>query len=71
MHMLIMMEQNNQGFIRHNQGKIRAEVYQCLSDFARDGDGNLILGRRAVLPSSFVGGFRYMLQLYQDAMRIV
>jgi hypothetical protein len=45
-----------------------------LEDAARLDDGTTdlsLIGRRVILPSSFVGSARYMSQLYQDAISIV
>ncbi|CAK9291044.1 unnamed protein product [Gordionus sp. m RMFG-2023] len=60
-------------FIRNNQSKLRAELYQGIHDSILEGDTNADnLGRRIILPSSFTGGSRrHMHQLYQDAMAIV
>ncbi|CAK9291252.1 unnamed protein product [Gordionus sp. m RMFG-2023] len=59
-------------FIRNNQSKLRAELYQGIHDAILEGDTNADnLGRRIILPSSFTGGPRHMHQLYQDAMAIV
>uniref|UniRef100_A0A0G4HEZ5 ATP-dependent DNA helicase n=1 Tax=Chromera velia CCMP2878 TaxID=1169474 RepID=A0A0G4HEZ5_9ALVE len=57
---------------RHNQKKIRAELYQGLVDASRDGqDDSREVGRRIVLGPHFTGGPRYMTSLYQDAMAMV
>ncbi|KAF7336005.1 ATP-dependent DNA helicase [Mycena sanguinolenta] len=56
-----------------NQKKIRASVYNGLEDAisSRDDDVDLNeLGRRYILPSSYIGGPRHMQQRYQDAMAI-
>ena len=61
-------------YIRYNQTKLRAEVYQGLSDAIQECDGKVDgsqLGKRVILPSSFTGSARYQHQLYQDAMAIV
>ena len=48
------------------------DVSTGLQDAVNAGDvDTAAVGRRAVLPSSYVSGPRYMLQLYQDAMTIV
>ena len=61
-------------FIRGNQSKLRAELYQGLADSIESADdtvdGSHIV-KRVILPSSFTGGARYQHQLYQDAMAIV
>ena len=59
-------------WLRKNQDKIRADVYNGLADTLIREDvspGNL--GRRFILPSSFTGGDRFMQQLFQDSMAIV
>ena len=61
-------------FIRGNQSKLRAEIYQGLADSIKSADDTVDgshIGKRVILPSSFTGGARYQHQLYQDAMAIV
>ena len=53
-----------------NQDKLRADLYRGLVDAVSAGDGDKA-GRRVILPSSFTGGPRHMMGLYQDAMAIV
>ncbi|XP_065314556.1 uncharacterized protein LOC135923630 [Gordionus sp. m RMFG-2023] len=49
-------------FIRNNQSKLRAVLYQGIHDAILEGDTNADnLGRRIILPSSFTGGPRHML----------
>ena len=57
-------------FIRHNQKKLRAELYQGVCDSVERGDSGPI-GHRVVLPATFVGSQRYMSKCYQDSMAIV
>ena len=59
-------------YILFNQQSIRAELYDGLADavFGGDSEGATV-GKKIVLPSSFTGGPRSMIQLYQDAMAIV
>ena len=65
------VEQQNLNFIRHNQKKLRAELYQGLVDAVNEGDLNgASIGRRIILPSSVHGSPRYMQQRYQDSMAI-
>ena len=69
-------EQNNLRYMKRNQDKLRADVYQGLEDVVTASDVVLPadcseIGKRIVLPSSFVNGPRYMQQLFQDAMAIV
>ena len=61
-------------YIRCNQSKLHAEVYQELADAICTQDGNVDgtqIGKKVILPSSFTGGAQYQHQLYQDAMAIV
>jgi hypothetical protein len=59
-------------FARIHQNVLRAHLYQGVQDVMTRDDGDVQrIGRRIILPPSFVGGPRYMLQLYQDAMAIV
>jgi hypothetical protein len=59
-------------WLRKHQDKIRADVYNGLTDtLIREDVSPADLGRRFVLPSSFTGGDRFMQQLFQDSMAIV
>jgi hypothetical protein len=59
-------------WLRKNQDKIRADVYNGLTDtLIRQDVSAGDLGRRFILPSSFTGGDRFMQQLFQDSMAIV
>ncbi len=65
------IEQNRLNYLRRNQKTLRVDLYQGLQDALEAGDTNTTtLGTRIVLPSSFTGGPRFMVQLYQDAMAI-
>ncbi|KAK8942878.1 hypothetical protein KSP39_PZI009132 [Platanthera zijinensis] len=58
---------------RSHQSDVRAELYKGLQDCLQSGEndaGNNV-GRRTILPSSFVGSPRDMFQRYQDAMAVV
>lgn len=68
--MFAKMEGNNLNFVRQNQKALRSELYSGLQDRISDTELNNI-GKRIVLPSSFVGSPRYMMQLYNDSMSIV
>ena len=47
-------------------------MYQGITDAIADGETDArAVGKRIVLPASFVGGPRQMNKLYQDAMGIV
>jgi hypothetical protein len=68
----LKVEHQKLKFIQFNQNKLRVELYKGLVDLMNKGDTNLEnSGKKLILPSSFVGGPRYMLNLYQDAMAIV
>jgi hypothetical protein len=59
-------------YLRFNQKKIRAELYQGVVDAVEAGETTAgLIGRPFILPSSFVGGPRYMAQSFQDAMALV
>jgi hypothetical protein len=65
-------EQRKMNFIRDNQKKLRAEVYQGLQDITPgDPQNAAAYGQRKVLPSSVVGSPCFMNQLFQDSMAIV
>jgi Helitron helicase-like domain at N-terminus len=67
------VDQNHLSWIRTNQHKIRADLYQGLQDAlaASDTDEQApVLGRRVVLPSSHTCSERFMHAAYQDAMAI-
>ena len=61
-------------YISHHQKELRAEVYSGAkdamkkSDGVQEGIGNV--GKRVILPSSFVGGDRYMHQQYLDSIAL-
>ncbi|XP_025192330.1 uncharacterized protein LOC112592482, partial [Melanaphis sacchari] len=68
------MEANNLRYTRLNQKALFAEAYQGLVDHINQQhhvDEINPVGRRMILPSTFVGGPRYMKQFYHDAMAIV
>jgi hypothetical protein len=65
------IEQSRLNYLRRNQKKLRVDLYQGLQDALEAGDTDTTtLGKRIVLPSSFTGGPRFMVQLYRDAMAI-
>ncbi len=58
-------------WIRGHQDQFRCEVLYGLQDAINRGDTNASrTGKPCILPSSFTGGPRYMVQNYQDAMAI-
>ena len=71
--MACKMEQNTVNM--HNsvngQKKLRSEKYQVISDALGKGNSLKALGKRVILPSSFVQGARYKQQNFQDSMAIV
>src|ERR1700689_4332657 len=66
-------EQNRLRFHRMNQklDELRMDQYEGITNAVADGVPLEKVGKRTILPSSFVGGPRYMQQLYHDAMAIV
>jgi len=66
-----VIEQNRLKYLRLNQKKLHADLYQGLQDVITAGDNNVAaIGQRIILPSSFTVGPRHMVQNYQDAMAI-
>ncbi|CAA0806625.1 Unknown protein, partial [Striga hermonthica] len=66
-----MIESSRLRYIRFNQQQLRCELYSGLNDALLRGETDASnQGRRIILPSSFTGGARYMVQSYQDAMAI-
>ncbi|XP_052200448.1 uncharacterized protein LOC127806909 isoform X1 [Diospyros lotus] len=63
-------EQNRLTYYKLNQGKLRAELYQELSDMDPDYVRPGQIGQRFVLPSSFTGSPRHMFEIFQDSMAI-
>jgi hypothetical protein len=66
----IKIEMNRLNFIRQNQAQLRLDTIQNLQDYML-GDRDTLAGRRIILAGSFIGGPRYMVAQYQDAMSIV
>ncbi|XP_058726583.1 uncharacterized protein LOC131597942 [Vicia villosa] len=66
-----MLESEKLEWLRKNQPKLRVSKYKSLNE---EGDQSQTqgsnIGKRVVLPSSFVGGRRFMDQLYYDGMAI-
>jgi len=66
-----MIESERLSFIRNNQSKLRVDKYSKLCQPSNDSYTEASQkGKRFVLPSSFVGGRRFMDQLYFDGMAI-
>jgi hypothetical protein len=58
-------------YLKDHQQDLRADMYKGLTEAILRGDADASnTGKRIVLPASFVGGARYMIQNYQDAMAI-
>jgi hypothetical protein len=59
-------------YIKFNQDLLQAAVYNGLQDTIHLDDNDMSsIGKRVILPSTFIGGPRFMAQLYQDAMNLV
>jgi hypothetical protein len=58
-------------WVRRNQSALKIELYSGLRDAVMRGDTTpASIGKRIVLPSTFTGSPRYMIENYQDAMAI-
>lgn len=66
-------DQSKLQWLRYNQKNIRADLYKGLADavLGRQDVDAAAIGRRVILPSSHLGGDRFMQQLFQDSMAIV
>jgi hypothetical protein len=69
----VKTEANRLNYIKQNQSKLRVEKYTGLMDHLQSEAAaqGLTPGKAVILPSSFQGSPRNMLQNYQDAMAIV
>lgn len=66
-----MIESWRLKWYRDHQKEVRADMYKGLYEAVLRGETSpATAGKRIVLPSKFVGGARYMIQNYQDAMAI-
>ncbi|XP_019435271.1 PREDICTED: uncharacterized protein LOC109341753 [Lupinus angustifolius] len=66
-----MMESDRLNWVRNNQTQLRVDKYNNLNSTNDPGESQgSNKGKRIILPSSFVGGRRYMDQLYFDGMAI-
>ncbi|KAI9115558.1 hypothetical protein K1719_013227 [Acacia pycnantha] len=66
-----MVESDRLDYIRKHQKDLTIDLYSGLIDAVTRGETDpSSTGRRVILPSSFTGGARYMIQNYQDAMTI-
>ncbi|BBH10019.1 transposable element gene [Prunus dulcis] len=65
------LEEDRLDYIRKNKKNLRSEVYKGIYDAISKGDNDANnIGQRVILPSSYTGSARYMLNNYQDAMTI-
>ncbi|KAK9136673.1 hypothetical protein Sjap_007267 [Stephania japonica] len=70
--MYVKLEKSRLDYIRFRQDEIRAKLYQGIIDSISIGEtSGLNIGRRIVLPSSFIGRPRDMQKRYMDAMVLV
>ncbi|GJR15905.1 DNA helicase PIF1, ATP-dependent [Tanacetum coccineum] len=66
-----MIEAERISFNRKKQKDLRSETYSKLAKLAEDPNSGVQLrGKKVLLPSSFTGSPRYMMQNYLDAMTI-
>lgn len=66
----VKVERDRIEYCKNNQKKLRAETYKNLQESLQQ-RANARVGKIVILPSSFIGSPRNMLQNYQDAMAIV
>ena len=66
------LETQRLDYLRNNQAEIRVELYQGIIDsiHIRDNQGSKV-GKRIILPATFIGIHRYMRKRYMDAMALV
>ncbi|KAG6646090.1 hypothetical protein CIPAW_08G169300 [Carya illinoinensis] len=70
--MYIKIETSRLDYFRNNQQHIRSELYQSIVDSINVGETNASrIGKRIILPSSFIGGPRDMQKRYMEAMTLV
>ena len=70
--MYIKLETTRLNFYKTQQSQIRSELYQGIVDVVNAGEtrGDKV-GKRVVLPSTFIGGPKNMRHRYLDAMALV
>ncbi|KAM0041949.1 putative DNA helicase Pif1, helitron helicase-like domain-containing protein [Helianthus debilis subsp. tardiflorus] len=67
----VCIEESRLDYYRMNQNVFRTEFLQGVHDAVQRGDTEgRDIGKRIVLPSSFIGGPRHMYKHYQDALAI-
>ncbi|XP_012836449.1 PREDICTED: uncharacterized protein LOC105957075, partial [Erythranthe guttata] len=66
-----MIESQRLNFIRHNQDQLRVDMYKGIEErfFKGDTEGTSV-GKRVILPGSFIPGPRYMFNNFVDALQI-
>ncbi|CAN6838741.1 unnamed protein product [Brassica oleracea] len=65
------IEEDQLRWARNNQDVLRVELYNNVLDAVSKGDTDAkIIGQRFILPPSFTGGPRYLVEKYHDAMAI-
>ncbi len=65
------VESERLGFLRREQKILRADEYVNVMDEMADGTNMKNVGKRVILPATFVGGPRYMNEKAQDCMTYV
>ncbi|XP_074293400.1 uncharacterized protein LOC141620425 [Silene latifolia] len=70
--MYVKVENTRLDFFRHNQDTIRAELYQGILDTIDAGESCAAnVGRRVILPPTYIGGPRDLKKRYLNAMSLV
>ncbi|KAG5564858.1 hypothetical protein RHGRI_000901 [Rhododendron griersonianum] len=70
--MYVKIETSRLDYFRNKQEEIRADLYQGIVDSIGQGESDPSkIGKRIVLPGSFIGGPRDMRKRYLDAMTLV
>ncbi|XP_056686488.1 uncharacterized protein [Spinacia oleracea] len=70
--MYVKIENTRLDFFRKNQDTIRADLYQGILDTVERGENSAAnVGRRVVLPPTFIGGPRDLKKRYLNAMSLV
>ncbi|KYN16225.1 DNA repair and recombination protein pif1, mitochondrial [Trachymyrmex cornetzi] len=69
----VKIEKDRINYCKDHQKELRTETYQGLKDYMQMMANNLNgrIGKMVILPSTFIGSPRNMLQNYQDSMAIV
>lgn len=71
--MWVSTDQSRLRWVETHQSQLRAALYSGLEDAVQHGERDIDLhdvGHRVVLPSSYIGGPRYMNQRFQDAIAL-